>query len=154
MVEPNWIGLLPEGRTISECTEAIETLKDLLSHYRRRREAMARSVRMQAIMADPVKRAEYRAKVIAGVHASHRKLPSMTAEQKRNYERLTYGGGMKRELALAEVFSPAGATQAGYPPAPVGDGGFPPVVARPAHTPDFPGGARTLSGRRNGELAK
>lgn len=154
MTEPNWIGLLPEGRTINECTEAIETLRDLLSHYRRRREAMARSVRMQAIMADPVKRAEYRAKVIAGVHASHRKLPPMSRDQQKEYNRLR-AQGLRREPALIEVFSPAGITQAGIPPAPAGDGGPQSAVARSAHPAhDLPGGARTLSGKRNGELAR
>lgn len=106
MPEPNWVNLLPEGRTIDECTGAIEILKDLLSHYRRRREGMARSVRMQVIMSDPVKRAEYRSKIIAGVNASARKLPTMDAAQKRKYRRLR-ADGLDREASLVEIFSSA-----------------------------------------------
>lgn len=143
--EPGWTQGLPDGRTVDECSRAIDALEAVLCHYRRKRQAMQASVRLirsqaaqdaghRAMLADPVRK---RAWMINQSLAARKRLPSMTDAQKSHYQILTRRGRKTRAEALEIIFPSAGA------PTRADCGEIPSTAARSAGSSPIPAsGAR------------
>jgi hypothetical protein len=123
--EPGWAQGLPDGRTIAECSQAIDMLEAVLFHYRRKRASMSSSVRL----------ARNPSPLLAGQKA-------MREDPERNK-------AWRHALSLAARRRRHGDIDSESGPHPRADCGvIPSTAARSVASPESHGGARTnLVGR-------